>query len=109
MRQARTTEARSYALFFKSDAIPKSLAESSAREAKSGKTSTPPYPAWETPYLSKQGKATAEVVVVWKGDSRFPNHSAATVFSMEHYKNRWVVVDAREVKDVSKIPAPLGR
>ena len=110
LRRARSKDARSYALFFKSDAIPQSLAEASSKETTASKAGKSPIPEWSTPYVSKLGKGTADVVVLWKADSgAFPNHSAATVFHMEQYQNRWVITDAVEVKDAGSAPKPLGR
>ena len=99
-RAARTPKA--YALFFKSDAIPQSLAEASAKETTATR---PPIPQWETPYVSKLTSAAADVVVVWKQDAAFPGHSAATVFGMEHYQNRWVVIDASDIARPRQDPA----
>jgi hypothetical protein len=106
LRRARSKDARAYALFFKSDAIPKSLAEASARETTATK---PPIPQWEAPYVSKAASATADVVVVWKPDPAFPGHSLATVFGLERYRNRWVVLDAKDVAAQAGIPPPLKR
>jgi hypothetical protein len=110
MRKARVRDARSYALFFKSDAIPQSLAEASSKETTASKAGKPPIPDWGTPFVSKLGKGTADVVVLWTADgSAFPNHSAATVFHMEQYQNRWVIIDAVEVKDAASAPKPLAK
>jgi hypothetical protein len=108
MRKTRVKDARSYALFFKSDAIPKSLAEASSKETTATKAGKPPIPEWSAPYVSKLGKGSADVVVLWTPDGgTFPNHSAATVFHMEQYQNRWVIIDAVEVKDAGSAPKPL--
>ena len=110
MRKTRVKDARSYALFFKSDAIPKSLAEASSKETTASKAGKPPIPEWSPPYVSKQSKGAADVVVLWTPDSgAFPNHSAATVFHMEQYQNRWVIIDAVEIKDAGSAPKPLAK
>jgi hypothetical protein len=106
LRMTRSKDPKAYALFFKSDAIPKSLAEASSKETTATR---PPIPQWETPYVSRLASATADVVVVWKTDAAFPGHSVATVFGLEHYQNRWVVIDAKDVADKAKIPPPLKR
>jgi hypothetical protein len=110
MRKTRVKDARSYGLFFKSDAIPQSLAEASSKETTASKAGKPPIPEWSAPYVSKVGKGTADVVVLWTPDNgAFPNHSAATVFHMEQYQNRWVILDAVEVKDAGSAPKPLAK
>jgi hypothetical protein len=110
LRRARSRDARSYALFFKSDAIPQSLAEASSKETTASAAGKSPIPEWSAPYVSRLGKGAADVVVMWKADNAaFPNHSAATVFHMEQYQNRWVIIDAVEVKDAGSAPKPLGK
>lgn len=104
LRHARSKDATAYALFFKSDAIPQSLADASAKETTATK---PPIPEWQAPYVSSVSSASADVVVLWKSDAAFPGHSAGTVFTLERYQNRWVVVDASDVRDAAKAPPPL--
>lgn len=106
LRRARSTDPKTYALFFKSDAIPQSLAQDASRDTTS---STPPIPDSEAPYVSKLTSTTADVVVLWKADSRFPGHVPVTVFTMSQYQGRWVLVDARDLKDASQAPKPLQR
>jgi hypothetical protein len=106
LRMSRSKDPKAYALFFKTDAIPKSLAEASARETTATR---PPIPQWDTPYVSRLTSAGADVVIVWKADAAFPGHSLATVFGLEHYQDRWVVLDAKDVADKAGIPPPLKR
>ena len=106
LRYSRSRDTTAYALFFKNDAIPKSLAAAAAKETSSTK---PPIPDWQPPYVSAETSATVDVTVIWKGSSDFPNHPAATVFTLEKFDNRWVVKDAQDFSDVGKVPPPLKR
>ena len=106
LRHARSRDAKAYGLFFKSDAIPKSLADAAAKETTKTK---PPIPEWEAPYVSATTSKTVDVVVVWKNSSDYPNHPAATLFTLGQYHNRWVVLDARQVTDSGKVPPPAKR
>ncbi len=104
LRRARSTDFKVYALFFKSDAIPRSLAQDAAQPATSTR---PPIPEWDAPYVSTLTSKTAEVVVPWKADGRFPGHAAVTVFTLERFQQRWVIVDAVDLKDAGRAPPPL--
>ena len=104
LRLARSRDVAGYRLFFREDsAVPTSLAEAATKEAKSTR---PPIPAWEPPYVSSSTTSTAEVVVVWKATDAFPGHSQATVFTLAMEQGRWVVLAAREVGNGAPVPTP---
>jgi hypothetical protein len=106
LRLARSKDASAYGLFFKTDPIPKSLAAAASKEATATK---PPIPSWQTPYVSRLTTSAADVVVVWNADTGFGGHSPATVFGVEFWHKRWVVVDAKDITDKAKIPPALKR
>ena len=105
LRFARSRDVSAYRLFFRADsAVPVSLVEAAADEASSTK---PPTPEWDPPYVSSSTTSSAEVVVVWKKSDVFPDHSAATVFSVARQQDRWVILSAREVGAAASIPKPM--
>ena len=106
LRLARSRDVPAYRLFFREDsAIPTSLAQAAAHEASATK---PPIPQWDAPYVSSTTTSAADIVVVWKKSDAFPGHAAATVFTVSRYKDRWVILNAREVGNESDIPKPVA-
>ena len=104
-RLARSRDVSGYRLFFRADStIPTSLAQAASQEASATK---PPIPEWEPPYVSSSTTSTADIVVVWKKSDAFPEHAAATVFSLSRQQGRWVILNAGELGKGAAIPKPV--
>jgi L-fucose isomerase-like protein len=102
LRRDRSTDASAYAGFFADMQITKALVREASQASETTSSAVSPIPGWETPYVSAQATATADVVVVWKADRRFENWTKATLFSLEETSGRWVIVNAVELS--SSVP-----
>lgn len=109
LRYERSTDASAYAQY-----VSPELATELASASKEETPTTPPTPEWETPYVSTEGSATteasatADVVVVWKNRSDYPEWPQATIFSMSLIDDgRWFAIDARTVGETETVPPAL--
>lgn len=109
LRYERSTDASAYAEYVSPD-----LATELARASDEETSTTPPTPEWETPYVSAEGSATAEasatadVVVVWKDRTDYPEWPQATVFSVSLIDGgRWLASDARTIGETETVPPAL--
>ena len=99
LRRADVRDPAAYAPYLLESSVATALAEGSADA-----TGTPRIPEWEPPYLSAETSTTADVAVVWKQDSGFPDWVPATLFLVVLDEGRWAVADAIET---TSAPAPL--
>lgn len=109
LRYDRSTDASAYAEY-----VSPELATELARASQEETSATPPTPQWETPYVSAEGSqtveasATADVVVVWKDRSDYPDWPRATIFSMSLFDDgRWIASDARTLGETETVPPAL--
>ena len=116
LRYERSTDASAYAEYLSTPDLAAELARASEEET----SEAPPTPEWETPYVSAEGSVTpeasstaspvptADVVVVWKDRSDYPEWPPATVFALSQLEDgRWVADDARTIGETETIPPPL--
>ena len=96
LRSAATTDPAAYTPYFADAGIAEQLGASGAEGA---------IPGFDTPYVSKLGGSSADVVVRWKDTDAFPGWPSATVFVMELDDGRWLVVDAVDASGTLPPPA----
>jgi hypothetical protein len=100
-RAARSTDPDDYEPYFAEPSVAEALLES----AESEDPAVPAIPDWESPYVSAETSASADVVVVWVPSDELPDWPRATVFSLE-MDERWLVVDASDI-ETGSIPPEL--
>lgn len=103
VRLSRDTDPKNYVPYLGSSDAATALAEDASLTASSDR---PALPGWDRPYVSALTTKGADVVVVWKPNSKLPDWaSEATVFSTEETAGHWVVVDALALES-SAVPDP---
>ncbi|MDZ4178392.1 MAG: hypothetical protein U1E29_04045 [Coriobacteriia bacterium] len=103
LRAQRSTEASAYAEYVAGENVARELAQAAVEET----TGVTPTPDWESPYVSEQTSATADVVVVWKEPQDWADWPTATIFKLSLLDDgRWVAVDAAGVNEGEEVPSP---
>jgi hypothetical protein len=102
-RAARSTDLDDYAPYFAEASVAEALVESASSED----PDAPAIPGWESPYVSAEASASADVVVVWVPTAELPDWPRATVFSLE-MDERWLVIDASDIV-TGPVPPELVR
>lgn len=97
LRYDRSTDASAYAPYFEEVSVAEALAQDASSTVEATSSAQPPIPRWERPYLSALDTGTADVVVVWKSDSRFEEWATATIFKMKKLSGLWKIADAQEL------------
>lgn len=100
LRAERSTDASAYAEYLREPALAEDLARAATEETSTQR----PTPEWEDPYVSDPTSNTADVVVIWKDRTDYPDWPAANIFLMELFEGRWVVNDADVVTDTATLP-----
>ncbi|MDH4140834.1 MAG: hypothetical protein OEV43_09725 [Coriobacteriia bacterium] len=102
LRKERSQDASAYAQYLQSDELAVQLAESARIESQDA--TGPPVPDWETPYVSEEAPASADVVVVWVEPGSYPDWPRATVFVTVLVDGTWVISDAEAIEGTQTVP-----